>query len=90
MIGNSPALLQMIERIQSVAETNASVLITGESGSGKELVARLIHKKSNRKGAPLVTVNCASIPSELFESEFFGHIRGAFLEQFKTESVVLN
>ncbi len=78
MIGNSPALLQMIERIQSVAETNASVLITGESGSGKELVARLIHKKSNRKGAPLVTVNCASIPSELFESEFFGHIRGAF------------
>jgi formate hydrogenlyase transcriptional activator len=78
MIGNSPALLQMIERIQSVAETNASVLITGESGSGKELVARLIHKKSNRRGAPLVTVNCASIPSELFESEFFGHIRGAF------------
>jgi formate hydrogenlyase transcriptional activator len=78
MIGNSPALLQMIERIQSVAETNASVLITGESGSGKELVARLIHKKSNRKSAPLVTVNCASIPSELFESEFFGHIRGAF------------
>ncbi len=78
MIGNSPALLQMIERIQSVAETNASVLITGESGSGKELVARLIHKKSHRREAPLVTVNCASIPSELFESEFFGHIRGAF------------
>lgn len=78
MIGNSPALLQMIERIQSVAKTNASVLITGESGSGKELVARLIHKQSNRKGAPLVTVNCASIPSELFESEFFGHVKGAF------------
>ncbi len=78
MIGNSPALEQMIERIKSVAETSASVLIMGESGSGKELVARLIHEKSNRKEAPLVTVNCASIPSELFESEFFGHIKGAF------------
>jgi len=78
MIGNSPALVQMIERIKSVAETSASVLITGESGSGKELVAKLIHEKSNRKDAPLVTVNCASIPCELFESEFFGHVRGAF------------
>ncbi len=78
MVGKSPALLQMVERIKSVAETDASVLITGESGSGKELVARLIHEKSKRYEAPLVTVNCASIPTELFESEFFGHIKGAF------------
>ena len=78
MVGSSPALLQMVERIKSVAQTDASVLITGESGSGKELVARLIHQKSERRDAPLVTVNCASIPSELFESEFFGHIKGAF------------
>lgn len=78
IVGSSPALIQMVERIKSVAETDASVLIEGESGSGKELVARLIHEKSNRKEAPMVTVNCASIPSELFESEFFGHVKGAF------------
>ncbi|MBL1141499.1 MAG: sigma 54-interacting transcriptional regulator [Proteobacteria bacterium] len=78
MVGDSPALLQMVERIKSVADTDASVLIVGESGSGKELVARLIHEKSKRKEAPLITVNCASIPSELFESEFFGHVKGAF------------
>ncbi len=78
MVGASPALLQMVERIKSVANTDASVLIVGESGSGKEMVARLIHEKSNRKEAPLITVNCASIPSELFESEFFGHVKGAF------------
>ena len=78
MVGDSPALLQMVERITSVANTDASVLVVGESGSGKELVARLIHEKSDRKEAPMITVNCASIPSDLFESEFFGHVKGAF------------
>ncbi len=78
VIGHSPALLQTIERIKAVATTDASVLITGESGVGKELVARLIHSQSERAAAPLVTVNCASIPHDLFESEFFGHVKGAF------------
>ena len=78
VIGHSPAILQMIERIKAVAKTDASVLITGDTGVGKELVAQLIHNQSNRSNAPLVTVNCASIPHDLFESEFFGHVRGAF------------
>ena len=78
VVGRSPALLQTIERIKAVATTDASVLITGESGVGKELVARLIHSQSERAAAPLVTVNCASIPHDLFESEFFGHVKGAF------------
>ncbi len=78
MVGQSLVFRQMIERIESVAATEASVLISGESGSGKELVARMIHEKSVRREEPLVTVNCASIPRELFESEFFGHIKGAF------------
>src|SRR5262249_8542674 len=62
----------------SVASTSAAVLVRGESGVGKELVARAIHARSGRAAGPLVKVNCASIPKELFESEFFGHVRGAF------------
>jgi transcriptional regulator with GAF, ATPase, and Fis domain len=78
IIGESPALKQMLVRIEAVAQTSASVLIEGESGVGKELVAHVIHARSPRKDGPLVKVNCASIPHELFESEFFGHVKGAF------------
>jgi formate hydrogenlyase transcriptional activator len=78
ILGDSPALKKVLAQIEMVAPTNASVLILGESGTGKELVARAIHDRSPRKNAPLVRVNCASVPRELFESEFFGHVRGAF------------
>ncbi|MGI9343180.1 MAG: sigma 54-interacting transcriptional regulator [Gammaproteobacteria bacterium] len=78
IIGDSPALRRMIARIEAVADTPASVLIVGETGSGKELVSHAIHARSARADGPLVKVNCASIPDELFESEFFGHVRGAF------------
>lgn len=78
IVGNSPALKQMLARVEAVAQTPASVLVLGESGVGKELVAHAIHAQSPRAGAPLVKVNCASIPKELFESEFFGHVKGAF------------
>ena len=78
IIGESSALKKMLARVEAVAQTSASVLIQGESGVGKELVAHVIHARSARSGAPLVKVNCASIPGELFESEFFGHVKGAF------------
>lgn len=78
IIGDSPALKRVLAQIATVAPTEANVLIQGESGTGKELVARAIHDMSSRKEHPLVRVNCASIPKELFESEFFGHVRGAF------------
>jgi PAS domain S-box-containing protein len=78
IIGESPALKQMLARLEAVAQTSASVLIEGESGVGKELVAHVIHARSPRAKGPLVKVNCASIPHELFESEFFGHVKGSF------------
>ncbi len=78
MIGGSPALNKVREQIALVAPTEASVLISGESGTGKELVARAIHNQSRRRERALICVNCASIPRELFESEFFGHVKGAF------------
>ncbi len=78
IVGTSPALKVMLKRVEAVADTPASVLILGESGVGKELVARAIHAKSPRANGPLVKVNCASISKELFESEFFGHVKGAF------------
>lgn len=78
MIGTSAALRRMLRRIEAVAETPANVLVQGESGVGKELVAHAIHMQSPRSSGPLVKVNCASIPKELFESEFFGHVKGAF------------
>tara|TARA_R110000782_G_scaffold39383_22_gene91563 strand:- start:211 stop:2010 length:1800 start_codon:yes stop_codon:yes gene_type:complete len=78
IVGTSPALQRMMKRVEAVAETPASVLVQGESGVGKELVAHAIHLQSPRADRPLVKVNCASIPKELFESEFFGHVKGAF------------
>ncbi len=78
MIGDSPAITQIKDMIEKVAPTDARVLITGENGTGKELVARWLHEKSGRAGAPLIEVNCAAIPSELIESELFGHEKGAF------------
>ena len=78
IIGSSPALRNVIEQVAIVAPTTATVLIQGESGTGKELVARGIHDRSPRRHRALISVNCASIPRELFESEFFGHVKGAF------------
>jgi formate hydrogenlyase transcriptional activator len=77
-VGESAALRSVLERIALVAPTDATVLIQGESGTGKELVAREIHRRSARSERPLIQVNCAAIPRELYESEFFGHVRGAF------------
>jgi len=81
--GTSPALRKMLGRVEAVAGTPASVLLQGESGVGKELVAHAIHTQSSRADAPLVKVNCASIPKELFESEFFGHVKGAFTGAYR-------
>ncbi len=78
IIGESQALKRTLSQIEAVASTPTSVLILGESGVGKEMVARAIHMNSDRADCPLVKVNCASIPKELFESEFFGHVRGSF------------
>ena len=78
ILGNSVTLKRALSQVQLVAPTDASVLILGESGSGKELIARAIHQSSPRSRRPMIKVNCGSIPRELFESEFFGHKRGAF------------
>lgn len=78
IVGSSPGVRHIISQIDLVAPTDANVLITGQSGTGKELIATAIHNASQRTDRPLIRVNCASIPRDLFESEFFGHVRGAF------------
>jgi formate hydrogenlyase transcriptional activator len=78
IIGQSEAIQKTLRQVKLVAPTTAAVMITGESGTGKELIARAIHEASSRRDRPLIRVNCAAIPRELFESEFFGHVRGAF------------
>ena len=83
MVGESPALVHVKEMIDKVAPTDARVLIVGSNGTGKELVARNLHQKSHRSAAPYVEVNCAAIPSELIESELFGHEKGAFTSAIK-------
>ena len=83
IIGESEAILKIKETIDKVAPTDARVLVTGENGSGKELVARWLHAKSNRSEGPMVEVNCAAIPSELIESELFGHEKGSFTSAIK-------
>jgi len=83
MIGNSPAISKIKDIIEKVAPTDARVLITGPNGTGKELVAHWLHQKSNRSNGPMIEVNCAAIPSELIESELFGHVKGAFTSAVK-------
>jgi transcriptional regulator with GAF, ATPase, and Fis domain len=78
IVGAGPAFQRVLQQVELVAPTGASVLVLGESGTGKEVIARRIHERSLRRDRPLITVNCASIPRELFESEFFGHVKGAF------------
>ncbi len=83
MIGESPAIVHIKEMIERVAPTDARILITGENGTGKEIVARMLHEQSERASEPFVEVNCAAIPSELIESELFGHEKGAFTSAIK-------
>jgi DNA-binding NtrC family response regulator len=78
IIGNSPTLIEAMKQVGRVAGTNLPVLITGESGTGKEVVARAVHKQSQRTAKPFIAVNCGAIPAELIESELFGHVRGSF------------
>ena len=83
IIGGSSGLRKVMQQVQLVAPTDATVLITGESGTGKELVARAIHEQSARRERPLIKLNCSAVPEGLFESEFFGHVKGAFTGALK-------
>ncbi len=83
MVGKSAALRHVLQQVETVASSDSTVLILGETGTGKELIARAVHQRSRRRDKPLIRVNCSSIPKELFESEFFGHARGAFTGAIK-------
>jgi transcriptional regulator with PAS, ATPase and Fis domain len=83
MIGVSDATRVVLEDAECAARSDAKVLITGESGVGKEVVARIVHQRSNRAGGPLVTINCAGVPDSLLESELFGHVKGSFTDAYR-------
>jgi DNA-binding NtrC family response regulator len=83
LLGTSPAMRDIVDEIACASRSNAKILITGESGVGKEVVARLIHQRSERAHSPLVTINCAGVPDTLLESELFGHMRGAFTDAYR-------
>lgn len=85
IIGNSPKMLEVMDMISKVADTSVTVLIEGESGTGKEIIANTIHYNSERRNEPMLTVNCAALPDNLLESEFFGHEKGAFTGAYKQQ-----
>ncbi len=89
LIGRSPAICELREELQYAAKSDAKILITGESGVGKEVLARLIHRNSNRSRAELVTINCAGLPDSLLESELFGHVRGSFTGAYRDKPGLL-
>jgi transcriptional regulator with PAS, ATPase and Fis domain len=89
LIGDSPAMAELREEVGYAARSDAKILITGESGVGKEVVARLIHRESNRARAQLVTINCAGLPDSLLESELFGHVRGSFTGAYRDKPGLL-
>ncbi|MEM7647050.1 MAG: sigma 54-interacting transcriptional regulator, partial [Pseudomonadota bacterium] len=78
IVGNSHPIRNVLEMIEKVADTDSTILVTGESGTGKELIAKAIHYNSSRGNKPFIPINCGAIPSELLESELFGHVKGAF------------
>jgi formate hydrogenlyase transcriptional activator len=82
IIGESPKIIKALQAVEQVAPTDSTVLIRGETGTGKELFALAIHKASNRSNKPMVALNCAALPSELVERELFGHVKGAFTDSF--------
>jgi two-component system NtrC family response regulator len=85
LVGRSPAIADVIRRIELVSASSSTVLITGETGTGKELVARAVHSRSARRDLPFISVNCAAIPETLLESDLFGHVRGAFTDATATK-----
>ena len=89
LIGHSPAISELREELEYAARSDAKILITGESGVGKEVLARLIHRHSNRSHAQMVTINCAGLPDSLLESELFGHVRGSFTGAYRDKPGLL-